>query len=162
MAHHRSWGLVAVGFVIVGLLVAIASYCARFQSEPVYADRSLSEWLVDLDYSHRPRDLLASNAVHQMGAAAVLPHLGPMLRAEDSPMKLRLLGLLSKIGLKTDFVPANRRRERASRACRVLGPAAAQYLPELTAMLDSLDRVTAWCGHAAIMDVKPRAQWVSS
>jgi HEAT repeat protein len=159
MPGLRSRRLIILSFVVAGLVAAMVAYWARTQSEPVYAGRTLSEWLVDFDLYSGPRLLLASNAVHHMGTAA-LPHLGPMLRVEDSPTKLRLLRLLRKVGIKTGFVPADRRRERAVRACGVLGPAAAQYLPELTSMLDTWDSAIALSAYEAIVKVKPRAECV--
>jgi HEAT repeat protein/putative sister chromatid cohesion protein len=159
MRRVRSWQIIAGCLVLGGVLAAVVVFWVHPRSEPVYAGRALSEWLPDFDLSSGPRLLLASNAIHQMGPAAV-PHLGPMLRVEDSPMKLRLLRLLGKVGIKTDFVPADRHRERAARACGVLGPAAAQYLPELTSMLDTWHSAIASSAYEAILKVKPRNECV--
>jgi hypothetical protein len=141
---------------VVALAICAITLRSRLPPEPAYQGRTLSEWLVDLDYSLRPPHQVASNAVHQMGTN-VLPHLGPMLRAHDSVLKLKLVDLAKKQTLvKINFVPANEKRRRASSACRVLGPAAAAYVPELVAMLDSTNHITAWCGFVAVLDVKRR------
>jgi HEAT repeat protein len=145
---------------LAGLAVAIGILLRNGQPEPSYEGKSLSQWLSALNYSYSPTDRQASNAVHHMGTN-ILPFLRPMLRAHDSRAKLLAIQILSKQHLvKFNFVPANEKRERASRACRVLGPAALEYLPELTTMLDSTNSATAWCGYVAICDVKPGAQGI--
>jgi len=149
--------LIAVA-CLVFLTSVVALYHRKLPAEPSYRDKTLSAWLNQLDYSHRPQDVQASNAVYQM-STNILPFLRPPLRAHDSRLKLAAFRLLSKQRMvRFTFTPAEAQRQRASRACRVLGPSAAQFLPELTAMLDSPDRVTAWCGFVAIADVKPGAQ----
>jgi len=145
---------------LVGLVTIVGIQFGMRQPEPSFEGKSLSEWLATLQYSHTPKDLQASNAVYQMGTN-ILPFLRPMFHAHDSRFELMVKKWLSKQRLlKFNFIPANEKRERASRACRVLGPKAQKYLPELTAMLDSTNSVTAWCGYVAICDVKPGAQGI--
>jgi hypothetical protein len=147
-------------FLAGGVLVIWSSKSA-LPPEPTYNGKALSIWLRDLDYSHRPADQIASNAVAQIGTNA-LPYLAPMLRAHDSYLKVHMFSLLQKQSYwKVSFTPAKELRERASRGCRVLHQHAAQYVPELTLMLDSPDRATAWCGLVALMDVQPRAEWAA-
>jgi len=146
--------------VLVILLSAVGLFYCTLPDEPAYAGQPLSAWLHQLDYSYRPQDVAASNAVFQMGTN-ILPFLHPMLTAKDSQAKLAALRLLSKLpSVKFTIMPAEEKRQRASRACRVLGPAAVRYLPELTAMLDSGDQGTAWCGFVAIAVVKPGAHCI--
>jgi HEAT repeat protein len=145
--------LIAAGVTMVWISAS------KLPSEPAFNGQPLGLWLRDLDYSHRPADRLASNAVAQIGTNA-LPYLGAMLRAQDSKLKLQAIALLRKQSIwKVNFTPAKALRERGSRGCRVLHQNAAQFIPELTLMLDSSDQTTAWCGLVALMDVRPRSEW---
>ena len=152
--------MLVIALSLGGLFVISMALLVSFRPEPEYQGRPLSAWLAQLNYSHSPQDTVASNAIHQMGTE-ILPYLGPMLRARDSSLKSRLMAALSKQRLiKIPFVSADTQQQRASRACRVLGAAAVEYLPQLTAMLESTNHVTAWCGSAAILDVKARSNCV--
>jgi HEAT repeat protein len=152
----KTCGVLAALFLVV--LVFVVLQLRKTPKEPEYQDKSLTKWLRDLDFSYRPQDVQASNAVHQMGTN-ILPFLGPMLRARDSNLKVKAFQILSRQHVvKINFTPPDERRQRASRACRVLGTNAVQYLPELTEMLDSTNNRVAWCGFVAIGSVKPGAQ----
>ena len=142
--------------IVFGTAFVLLSPKQRCEPVPSFQGRTLSEWLDQLDYTHSQSDVMASNAIAQMGTT-ILPFLKPMLRAHDSVLKLQLVELLSKQSVvKIKFTPADLRREKASRACRVLGPASAEYLPELAAMVHSERPSTAWCGLVAIDDVISR------
>ena len=149
------WIFLVILFILT-LTTGVALWIRSQPPEPSFQGKRLTEWLVDLDYSHRPPDVTASNAVAQMGTN-ILPFLKPMLRAHDSKLKVTMMDLLAKQSLvKIHFTRADQRRESASCACRVLGPAALCYLPELTDMLDSRSRSTPWSGLVAIMGVAGR------
>lgn len=142
---------------MVGLAALVFVLFSSGRREPSFEGKSLTWWLAQLDFSYRPSDIQASNAVYQMGTN-ILPCLRPMFHAHDAGMKLALFRLLSKQHLVTvSFTPAEVKRQRASRACRVLGPAASGYLPEVTAMLESSDSASAWCGLVALNVLKPKA-----
>lgn len=148
----KTFWVTATLFVVVIYFAGVCLY--RYPVEPSYENKSLSAWLAQLDYSYRPQDMQASNAVFHM-STNILPFLCPMLRAHDSRLKLATFRLLSKQSVfQFTFMSAEEKRQRASRACRVLGTSAEQFLPELVAMLDSPDFVTAWCGFVAIATVK--------
>jgi HEAT repeat protein len=134
---------------------------SRREQEPSYDGLSLSQWLVDLNYSGLAPDLAARKALSQMGTN-ILPYLRPMLRARDSAMKLKFARWLSSQSLvKIKWTRAEVLQERAALACRVLGPAAACFAPELTAMLDNqTSGRTAFCGLGALLDIKPRTNCV--
>lgn len=155
----KRFALICLVLLLAGGAIAIWTSKSALPPEPTYNGRALSVWLRDLDYSYRPADQIASNAVAQLGTNA-LPYLGPMLRAHDSKLKLQIVSLLRKQSLwKINFTPAKELQKRASAGCRILHQDAAQYIPELTRMLDSSDQGTAWCGLVSLMDVQPRSAW---
>jgi hypothetical protein len=148
--------------LVVLIAAGIAAWWLASHSlppEPTYNGKSLSVWLRDLNYSHSPADRAASNAVAQIGTNA-LPHLGPMLRARDSALKLRFISLLQKQSLwKVSFTPSRERQMRGSAACRVLRQEARQYIPELTRLLNTPESRIAWSGFVALLDLRPRSEW---
>ena len=145
------------------LVLVAAGVVALWQSgpqEPVYQGRKLGKWLGALDYSGLPPDLAAREAIQHMGTD-VLPHLESQLHAQDSPFKLRMVKLLRKQSLITvHFIPAERRRMNAAAACRALGPKASEYVPQLTALMNSTNYGAAWSGMTALLDVKGRTNCV--
>lgn len=147
-----------IALVVLAVLAAAALVLLNNRRpEPTFEGKSLKSWLAQLDYSYRPSDIQASNAVFQMGTN-ILPFLRPMFHAHDAGMKLALVRLLSKQHLVTvSFTTAEEKRRRSARACRVLGPAAIGWLPEITAMLDSPDPGSAWCGLVAVSVLKPNS-----
>jgi hypothetical protein len=63
IAKRRSFQLVLAAVLI---LSAILCFVRWRPVEPFYQGRPLSQWLIDLDYSGRPADLEARNAVEQI------------------------------------------------------------------------------------------------
>jgi hypothetical protein len=109
-------------------------------AEPVYEGKSLSEWLPAFDYANRdvpglsPRD--ASRAVRAAGTNA-FPTLFRMLRATDSPLKLKLVALLkNQKQITLRITTAENLQHEAETALQLLGPQARAAEPELIKMCD--------------------------
>ena len=150
--------------ILFGALALIAAGVValwpRGPKEPVYQGKKLSEWLADLDYSGNFADLASIKAVQHLGKD-VLPHLEPMLHAQDSLLKLRVVKLLRKQSvIEVRFTPASQQRLQAAAACRALRDLATGYVPELTVMLNGTNSTEAWFGMAALLDVKGRSNCV--
>ena len=141
-----------------GLAACLVLFWSRRTPEPSYNGRTLSQWLDNLWYSDNAQDRAAQEAVKAMGTN-VLPHLRPMFNAHDSAFKRSVMPRLAKQSLvKIRYLRDYEHQERASRACRALGPLAVEYVPEWTSMLDDTSRLTGpWCGLVAIVDVQPRS-----
>lgn len=99
-------------------------------SEPVYKGLRLREWLAqnqDGTYVHDG----AEDAVRQIGTNAI-PTLLQMLRAHDSPLKLKLMELAQKQHvIPIHWAPAEYQAMAAQDAFYILGPIASNAVPGL-------------------------------
>src|SRR6185503_15125030 len=106
------------------------------KTEPSYQGKTLSEWLVDLNYSYRPSDLAARQAIKTMGTN-ILPHVLPMLRKKDWLLEEWLLRQLKKQSItRISWTPARVVRNRAACAIRALRSDGRVAETELLTMLD--------------------------
>jgi hypothetical protein len=133
LKRRRHLPLLASCILLLALLAWAKFFLLR---EPSYGDRSLTSWLKDVGgfppmlFSggaalSASREDLAIDAVRHMGAQAY-PFLFEMLKAEDGPMKNRILKKLGKQRYeKLGLVSANDKRARAKGALTLLGPDAA-------------------------------------
>jgi len=105
-------------------------------SEPVYRGKALTRWLRTYAPSSSAKPASkewneADAAVRHIGTNCI-PILLQMIRAKDSPLKLRLVALAKRYRLmKSPFVPAAERNVEASRAFIILGDTAKDAVPEL-------------------------------
>lgn len=128
------WPLILSAFVlVVGLNWFYASRATR---QPVYEGKTLVLWLRTYAPSSKaqrnsPEWKKADDAVRQIGTNC-MPVLLQMLRARDSQLKLKLIGLARKQHLiKIDFVRAEEVNVEASRAFIVLADTAKGAVPAL-------------------------------
>ena len=110
--------------------------------EPVYEGKSLSAWLPALDDANRgmpglfPRD--ASRAVRAAGTNA-FPILFRLLRATDSPLKLKLVALLKKQNrVNLHIRTADDLHIEAEAAFQLLGSRAKGAVPELIKLYEEV------------------------
>ena len=117
--------------IAVVLVLAGTGLIALWPREPSYQGKSLTGWLRNL-YGTTPAIRgQAQEAIRHIGTNA-LPILRRKLRAEDSPMRIRLfrwLGRSSILGIP--MREAEDWRLRAADACGALGPMAEPAIPEL-------------------------------
>jgi hypothetical protein len=133
--------LILLSVLLCGVVGVIAILlCNSHPVEPVHEGKSLSAWLPALDYANRgmpgvsPRD--ASRAVRAAGTNA-FPTLFRLLRATDSPLKLKLVALLKKQNrINLRITTAQNLHREAEAAFQLLGPQASAALPELINMCD--------------------------
>jgi hypothetical protein len=105
--------------------------------EPVYEGRPLSYWLAGYDHwmTDPPREKVDA-AVREAGDRA-LPILVRMLRARDSSLTVKLIGLAQmQHFVAIDHVPATTLNLEAQAAFRTLGPAASNAVPALIKILE--------------------------
>jgi hypothetical protein len=102
-------------------LAALVAYLI-IPREPSYQGKGCRVWLAELDGAAITGD--ARRAFQLMGAST-LPYLISELEAKDPRWKTGLVDLAGKQSLfKFHFVPDSLRRERAVKACVLLGPTA--------------------------------------
>ena len=123
--------LLLAGLVAVAIMGGLAWLIVRSHEppEPVYQGKRLSEWL--LPRTDGTFDPGAKQAVHKIGTNAI-PTLLRMLRARDSKLKLKLVGLAQKQRLiKINFVSADIRNYEAGWGFEILGSIASNAVPAL-------------------------------
>src|SRR2546426_4858023 len=109
-------------------LALLAALCV-ISREPSFQGKPCRVWLRALDDGANTS--AATNAIHQMGAAA-LPYYRTELRAKDSAWKKKFVELVAKwFHWQVRFTPDHLRRERALRGCALLGPLARPAIPDL-------------------------------
>lgn len=122
------FGVLALGLLSWGWL--------RFR-EPIYQGRRLSSWLEELGRSWPGQGSEQSaQAIREIGTNA-LPHIINAIKANDPPIKVKLVGLLRRQNLiKFQFRMADEKRDRAYKALLVLRSEAKSAIPEIGRMLD--------------------------
>jgi len=149
----RTRTIIIAGSSLLLIISLAVLLCLRGSQQPTYGGKKLSQWLADLNYSGDPADVSAQAAVKAIGTNA-LPHILPMLCAQDSSFELNVMRLLRKQSLiKISWIPASEKRQRAARAVRALGSEGASAAPALVTMLDTKE--DAWCAMAALVDIGP-------
>jgi len=145
---------------MLGAVVGLSVWQAVRLREPVYQGRGLSYWL---DGPHREKrgylDDRARQAIRHMGTNA-LPVLYKRLRAQDSPLKQRVMQWAQKQAvIPFRFRSVEQRRSEAIWGYEALGPLASAQVPSLSATLtnDPSPRVrmaAAW----ALAHIRPEAR----
>jgi HEAT repeat protein len=144
--------LVAVGGVIAGVLMWEVLHPQ--EREPVYQGTPLSVWLTPRSYNGdmeawQAQAHKAHEAVLQIGTNA-LPTLLRMLRAKDSALKVRFMGLVMRQHIiKIRYAPAEEWNRRARRGFEVLGARAKSAVPTL---IDIADRNISRTSRLATID----------
>jgi HEAT repeat protein len=123
--------------VVLALIAGFACvFAIRRGSEPVYQGRRLSAWLVDAaEINDLDAQMKAEVAIRAIGTNA-MPYLIKMMRAHDSPLKLKIGKLLAKQNMfRAGFEPASDVQCRAANACSILQTQAKLAIPSLQALL---------------------------
>jgi len=152
-----------VAFTSILLVGLVLFLVLQVPPEPVYRGKTLTHWLRTYSPSSsagRPsREWKeADDAVRHIGTNCI-PVLLQMIRAKDSPLKLRLVSLAKKYRLmRIPFVPAVNRNVAASRAFITLGDTAKDAVPALVKIYgenisadsqSAIGDALAWIGPAA-------------
>jgi HEAT repeat protein len=121
--------------VLAVALVGVIGWQAWPPPEPVYEGKPLSSWLRDAKHREGgervPMDRQTFLVVRQIGTNAI-PTLLRLLRAKDSPFKLKLTDLAKRQHLiKIQYTPAEDWNRFAADAFRVLGTNAQSAAPAL-------------------------------
>jgi len=133
---RMNWPVKRTVLAVLLLGAAALVICMLFPREPSWEGTRLSQWLADFDGQQTETRLHASEALRRIGADAV-PFIIARLRQHDSPLKLKVVGLLKRQTLvDVHFLPAEKWQRRALVACDALGPAAKGALPALEKLLD--------------------------
>jgi hypothetical protein len=138
--------LIAVAAIAVLAVLAWAFLLAPSSApEPVYNGKPLSYWLEPYAYSIFQRKVStetipsreeADTALRQIGTNAI-PTLLRMLRAHDSPLRIKFLQLTYRAPyFPIHYRPASIINVQAMQAFRVLGPDASCAIPDLVKILD--------------------------
>jgi hypothetical protein len=145
--------------LLLGLTVWLSSIPGV--PDPVHNGKRLSEWLVDLDNRSESSFTSSAVAVHELGTSAI-PAIVKMSLTRNSQPKEWLIMQLEKHPklLPHNYATAARRRERANKALRLIGPPAQDavpyYLDALTngdtltrkLALNALGSMDSWAGEA--------------
>ena len=151
----------ALIILVIGAIAIMTLRASRERSDPIYKGKPLSVWLREYDpavalarhqqpgtfrlvemsnYTNGPvfskplERIEADEAVHHIGTDAI-PMLLDMLRAQDSDLTLKLVGLAQKQHwIPVRYVNAHRRNECATEAFRALGAGASNAVPKLMAI----------------------------
>jgi hypothetical protein len=139
MSRNRKIVIASVLVVVLGA-IAWALFRAPSVHEPVYAGKTLNEWLEVYDPGHAI--LLGKEweetdaAIRNMDTNAI-PFLLQMLRSHDSDLKLRFVKLAQKQQFfKVRFVDASILHHRAEIGLKLLGPRAEVAVPALLEIYD--------------------------
>ena len=128
--------LAVVAVALVGVIVWQALSCER---EPVYQGKRLSEWLktyMTANLNQRIQaELEAHEAVRRIGTNAI-PTLLRMLRAKDSPLKVKLMDLAERHNIIKVYITAEDWNSEAVSGFEVLGTNAQSAVPALTRIVD--------------------------
>jgi hypothetical protein len=124
---------------IIGLLICIMVAWWSWQlnsGNPKYKGKRMSAWLESYDSSTEQERKATDEILRNMSTNAV-PFLLRELGAYDSPLRLRLLRLLSRQSIiKFQYTNAAIRQERARRGILALRPVAKDVAPMLIAICD--------------------------
>lgn len=124
---------IALSVTAAALVIAFVAGLVSGTREPEYEGRKLTQWLAGL---RGPGRTNAIEAIRHMGTNAV-PHLVTMLRAKDSPLKIKCMNLLSRLRwLHIQFRDDYLRRDDALMGLGVLGPDARAAVPDVTKLLE--------------------------
>ena len=143
-ARPRAWvaSFLTALFVILIVLATWAWWRSITTHEPTYRGKRLSAWLEVLDPGKaRPMgtqaDLEAQEAIRHIGTNAI-PQLLRLVRARDTPLKLRLIGWAQKQHLiNFHFKLAYQRRAAGYLGFQALGPLGTPAVPALVDILTS-------------------------
>jgi hypothetical protein len=141
--------------ILATLLIAILGGFAWFvlpaPPEPVYQGKRLTFWLEDLNGTRatQAERAKAEEAIRAIGTNAI-PTLLRMLRARDTPLKLRLIALAQKQHVfKIHHTSAQELNMQAAEGIRLLGPAAASAVPQLIRLYDENPHY--WSRHMVVV-----------
>jgi HEAT repeat protein len=133
--RNRLRSLLLAGLVALALVVGLGWLVLRLR-EPVYEGNTLSEWLTP---GTNGFEAGTEDAVRHIGTNAI-PTLLRMLRAQDSKLKLQLIGVAERQHfVKLHFVSAYMRNAEATMAFSFLGPVASNAVPALIQIFDEKD-----------------------
>jgi HEAT repeat protein len=157
-------GVTLLWFGAAATVVALVLSVLPLQ-EPTHGGKSMRVWFDEI-YAQGIENAEAQATLMHFKADAV-PVLRRELRAHDSPMKLRIMQLLSQQKVwDVRFTLAEERHRRAMRLCGLLGPAAREAIPELARLLAPFTAATEEAASAlARMDedaVAPLSQAVTN
>ncbi|HXD01412.1 MAG TPA: hypothetical protein VN048_18885 [Verrucomicrobiae bacterium] len=153
--------MIAVAAIAVLAMLAWAIlFSTSSAPEPVYKGKPLSYWLEPYAYSIFQRKVStetipsreeADTALRQIGTNAI-PTLLRMLRAHDSPLKIKFLQLTYRAPyFPIHYKPASIINVQAMQAFHVLGPDASCAIPDLVKILDQNISQSSYFHTAAIL-----------
>ena len=129
--RHRT----VLAVIVVAVMIGAVTWRILRAREPVFEGKELSVWLEGYQISrHKVGSLQRNKADEAMRDAGTnaMPTLLRMLRAHDSPLKLKLLNLAQRQKLiRVNYVPASAKKYTAGVAFGTLGSAASNAVPEL-------------------------------
>jgi HEAT repeat protein len=129
----RKWSRAFYPILVIAAVGGIAWLVLR-PREPEYKGKPLSGWLEDTDAYDPTKTQAATEAVRQIGTDAI-PELRRMLRARDTPFKLKLIALVRQQHFfKVRHTSATILQLRGVRGFGALGPEGRLAVPELILM----------------------------
>jgi hypothetical protein len=154
--------------VLLTMAAVVSAWLGLRQREPVYHGRRLSDWLTAYrlhglagveTWQVRVEQQEADEAVRHVGTNA-LPTLLRMLRAQDSALKVRFIGLAARQHLiQVNYIPAEEMHYRACWAFGVLRAKAWSAVPALIEIAKlNLSRDSQYCALAALANIGPPAK----
>lgn len=119
----------------VAVVIGVITWEVLRTSEPAFEGKELNVWLEGYQISKYTVGSLQRNkadeAMRHAGTNAI-PTLLRMLRAQDSPLKLKLLDLAQRQKLiRVNYTPASAKKYSAGVAFGTLGGTASNAVPEL-------------------------------
>jgi HEAT repeat protein len=148
---------IALAVLLVALVSVIVWQVLHAQErEPVYQGKPLSSWLkpiIGKSFYDDPQVLKADEALRRIGTNAI-PTLLRMLRAKDSPLKVKLVKLArSQHFIKTEWLLAGDWNNLATRAFQMLGAKGESAVPALIEIVDQkISNLSQWSDAIAAMD----------
>jgi hypothetical protein len=144
-----------VQIALAALLVMLAGLMAWRglpEREPIYQGKRLSQWLDEYNRAGSMDKTEPTSAAIRAIGTNCLPFLLAHIKHIDSPLKTKLLALLSRQRLiKLPFYGADRYRSTSILALSALGPLAAPLCPELLPVAQNSD--TSWWGMMALLAI---------
>ena len=127
-------------------------------SEPVYAGRTLTSWLQDLDReADDPSEMTPEEAVQTIGTNAI-PVLMDLIQRRDTRLKLKAVDLLRQQSLVSiTFTPAYAHHWHAIWGFRALGATAKPAVPHLLKLLQDDDKDVRVSAAMALRSVDPES-----
>lgn len=157
---RRRWRIFMLSLLVAIPCVGLARLLLYKPSppEPVYQGRRLSEWLAhkqDGTHVH----VGTEEAIRQIGTNAI-PTLLQMLRAHDSPLKLKLMDLAQKQHvIPIHWTSAEDHNIAATYAFQILRATASNAVPALIEIYEKrISGQSAWCVVYSLYDIGPAAQ----